>query len=65
MVQQCAQDGLFPLAGMQESLRNIAAVYSKAGASEQFSGRFYDRPHMFSIDMQNDAFAWFDRHLQA
>ena len=65
MVQQCAQDGLFPLAGMQESVRNIAAVYSKAGASEQFSGRFYDRPHMFSIDMQNDAFAWFDRHLQA
>ncbi len=65
MVQQCAQDGLFPLAGMQESVRKIAAVYSKAGASEQFSGRFYDRPHMFSIDMQNDAFAWFDRHLKA
>lgn len=65
MVQQCAQDGLFPLSGMQESVRHIAAAYAKAGSGQQFSGKFYDRPHMFSIDMQNDAFAWFDRHLKA
>ncbi len=65
MVQQCSQDGLFPLAGMQESVRNIAAAYRKAGAADQFAGKFYDRGHIFSIGMQNDAFAWFDRHLKA
>jgi hypothetical protein len=29
-----------------------------------FQGRFYDRPHMFSIEMQEDAFAWLDRWLK-
>ncbi|MCC6507978.1 MAG: acetylxylan esterase [Pirellulaceae bacterium] len=63
MVQQCSQDGLFPLGGMQESVEHIANVYAKAKVPEMFVGKFYDRPHMFSIDMQNDAFVWFDKHL--
>ena len=29
MVQQCRQDRLFPLVGMQESVAKIAAVYLK------------------------------------
>ena len=64
MVQQCRQDGLFPLSGMEESLKKIAAIYEKAGARDQFSGRFYDVPHRFDVPMQQDAFEWFDRHLK-
>lgn len=64
LVQQCRQDGLFPLDGMIESVEKIAAVYEKAGVSNQFSGKFYDTPHRFSIKMQEDAFQWFDRHLE-
>jgi len=63
-VQQCAKDGLFPLAGMQESLAQIASHYRGAGAPAQFTGRFYDVPHQYSVAMQDDAFAWFDRHLR-
>jgi hypothetical protein len=65
MVLQCSRDGLFPLAGMQESLEQIAAGYERAGVKDKFSGRFYDVPHTFSRQMQDDAFAWFDRHLEA
>ena len=64
MVQQCRQDGLFPVEGMEESLRKIGEIYAKAGAKERFSGRFYDVPHRFDVPMQEDAFAFFDRHLK-
>ncbi len=64
MVQQCNKDGLYPLDGMQESVRKIAAIYEKAGASPNFEGRFYDHPHLFSLKMQEEAFDWLDRWLK-
>jgi len=65
LVLQCRRDGLFPLQGMQESVEKIAAIYAKAGASDRFIGRFYDVPHQFNVEMQEDAFRWFDEHLKA
>jgi hypothetical protein len=64
MVLQCAQDGLFPLDGMRESLSQIAAAYRKAGVADRFLGKFYDHPHIFSLSMQAEAFAWLDQHLK-
>jgi dienelactone hydrolase len=64
MVQQCRQDGLFPLEGMKESVEKIASVYKKAGVGEQFDGRFYDINHILNVEMQNEAFDWFDQHLK-
>ena len=64
LVQQCSRDGLFPLAGMKESVEKIAALYGHAGARDKFTGRFYDEPHRFSRQMQEDAFAWFERALR-
>jgi len=63
LVQQCAQDRLFPPAGMKESVEKIAAVYDKAGVKDRFAGRFHDVPHQFTRPMQDEAFAWLDRHL--
>jgi hypothetical protein len=60
LVLQCKQDGLFPLEGMEASVRKIAAIYKKAGAAERFTGRFHDAPHRFDLAMQDDAFRWFD-----
>lgn len=63
LVQQCRQDGLFPLHGMVESVDKIAAIYEKAGVPNQFEGRFYEQPHILNIEMQDEAFNWLDRHL--
>ena len=63
MVLQCSQDRLFPLSGMKESVEQIASVYQKAGVKDKFSSRFYDVPHRFTREMQEDAFVWFDRQL--
>jgi dienelactone hydrolase len=65
LVEQCKQDGLFPLSGMEESVKKIAAIYEKAGARDRFTGRFYDVPHRFDVPMQDDAFAWFDARLKS
>jgi dienelactone hydrolase len=65
MVQQCNQDRLFPPAGMKESVEKIAAVYAKAGVKERFQGRFYEAPHIFNKQMQDEAFEWFDKQLKA
>lgn len=65
MVLQCRRDQLFPPAGMTESLEKIAAVFERAGVKDKFVGRFYDVPHQYSRQMQDDAFAWFDARLSA
>jgi hypothetical protein len=64
MVQQCAQDALFPLEGMQRTCARLAALYTKAGLGERFACRFYDVPHQFNVEMQEEAFAWLERWLR-
>ena len=63
-VQQCSQDGLFPLAGMQSAVERIAQLYESANCRDQFQGRFYDEPHRWTIAMQDEAFAWLDDKLK-
>ncbi len=64
MVQQCTQDELYPLEGMREAVKKIAAIYEKAGAGSMFKSGFYEHPHIFSLEMQEEAFNWMDRWLQ-
>jgi hypothetical protein len=42
----------------------LAEVYRKAGAQERYKAIFYDGPHKFDIEMQKEAFDWFDRWLK-
>jgi len=63
MVQYCTKDALYPLAGMKEADQKISRIYTKAGVSTKYEGRFYDRPHIFSQRMQNEAFDWLDQWL--
>jgi len=65
MVQQCRQDGLYPLVGMEQSLKKIAAVYDKAGVGDRFEGRFFPGGHRFDQPMQNVAFDWLDQQLKS
>jgi hypothetical protein len=59
-----SQDQLFTLPEMERASGILEEVFSKADASEKYSGRFYDGPHKFDLEMQKDAFAWFDRWLK-
>jgi hypothetical protein len=63
LVQNCNEDGLYTLPEMQRADVILREVYDKAGKPEHYSGRFYPGPHKFDVDMQRDAFNWFDRWL--
>ena len=59
------QDALFTMAEMERADRILTEVYKKAGASDRYRASFYDGPHKFDREMQNEAFAWFDRWLKS
>ena len=63
MVQYCSRDALYPLEGMEEADQKISRIYAKAGVPAKYQGRFYDLPHVFSREMQEEAFDWMDRWL--
>ena len=65
LVQQCKGDDLYTPKGMKDSVDKIEAIYKKAGAEGAFSGQFYDTEHRFTREMQDEAFAFFEKHLKA
>ena len=58
------QDSLFTAAEMERADRILTEVYKKAGLPERFRASFYDGPHKFDLEMQKEAFEWFDRWLK-
>lgn len=62
-VQNCARDSLFTREGMESAARKIRAVYADMRRPDRFRSRFYDAPHQFNVEMQEDAFAWLDTWL--
>lgn len=64
MIQYDEEDALYTLEGQRSADERIRRIYTKAGAPENYSGRFYPGPHKFDIEMQEDAFDWFDRWLK-
>jgi dienelactone hydrolase len=65
LVQNNSEDPLFTLPEMQRADIIMREVYEKAGASDAYACTFYPGPHKFDLPMQDEAFIWFDRWLQA
>lgn len=63
-VLNCAQDRLFTHEGMDAAAEKIHKVYVALKHPEKFQSRYYDVPHQFNVDMQEDAFAWLERWLK-
>jgi dienelactone hydrolase len=60
-IQQCTKDMLFNYEGMYKSCQIIEKVYDKLGYNEKCRYEFYDNKHEFNLNMQEDAFNWFDK----
>jgi dienelactone hydrolase len=65
MVVQGTQDPLFPPRGQQEAAHQIADAYTWAGKPELFRNFAPPKPHCYDAEIQEEALAWFDRHLKA
>jgi dienelactone hydrolase len=57
-------DNLFTLPEMERADCILAELYAKAGAPDRYHGSFYPGGHKFDLQMQAEAFAWFDRWLK-
>jgi dienelactone hydrolase len=65
MVMNNNEDSLFTLPEMQRADQILSEVYAKANASDRYRCQFYTGPHKFDLQMQTDAFKWFDQWLKA
>ena len=57
-MQYNRHDPLFTLSGAQAAHERIGAHYGDTALPKAYTGMFYDGPHKFGVDMQNDAFSW-------
>ena len=64
MVISTAEDQLFPPEGQQEAALQIQAGYEWAGCPERFRHVNPAKPHCYDAELQQEAIAWFDRHLK-
>jgi dienelactone hydrolase len=64
MVQNCNEDGLYTLPEMKRADAMIRETFDKGGAGEMYRCNYYPGGHKFDLEMQKDAFEWFDRHLK-
>ena len=62
-VQNCARDRLFTRNGMEAAAGKIRAVYSDLKRPERYGSKFYDVPHQFNVEMQDEAFDWLAKWL--
>ena len=58
------EDSLFTMPEMERADRILTEVYEKARAADSYRASFYDGPHKFDLEMQAEAFTWFDEKLK-
>lgn len=64
MVQNTTEDPLYTLSEVKRAFEILEETFEKGGAKEMFQSRLYPGPHKFDLEMQKDAFDWFDQHLR-
>lgn len=63
LVQNNRQDHLFTRSEMAKADQILRAVYQKATAGDRYRCTFYNGPHKFDVQMQEEAFDWFGAWL--
>ena len=65
MVVGGTEDVLFPPLGQKEATRQIAEAFAWAGSPDLFRSYSPAKPHCYDQDIQEEALAWFNKHLKA
>lgn len=64
MVLNCRQDQLYTMPEMERADAMIADTFRRAKASDRYKAHYYEGGHKFDLEMQKDAFDWFDKFLK-
>ena len=57
-------DDLYTVPEMKRADAILREIYDKAKAGDHYACSYYPGPHKFDANMQEEAFAWFDKWLQ-
>jgi hypothetical protein len=57
------QDGLFPAESAREAHARMRTVWESQQAGDKLVTRLWDVPHVYNVEMQNEAFDWLDRQF--
>ena len=58
------QDGLFPVASVKDAYAKMHDVWKSRDAGGNLVTKVVPVPHLFNAEMQEEGFAWLDRHLK-
>jgi len=64
MILYDEDDELFTPKGMHDADERLRRIYGKMGAPELYSGHFFPGPHKFDAEMQEAAFAFYDKWMK-
>jgi dienelactone hydrolase len=59
------QDTLFPVPSVRDAYGKLRRVWSSQGVSDRLETKLWNVPHVFSTEMQEQAFQWLDRHFRS
>jgi len=57
------KDTLFPVAGVEDAYAKMRKVWESQGTGDRLATKFWDVPHCFNREMQDEAFAWLNRQM--
>jgi dienelactone hydrolase len=58
------EDQLFTMPEMERADAMLREAYDMADAGDRYCASFYPGPHKFDLEMQDEAFSWFDTWLK-
>src|SRR4051812_39354258 len=65
MVLNCNEDALYTVPEMRRADWMLRETFEMGRAAEKYRCEFYPGGHKFDLEMQKDAFNWFDQHLRS
>ncbi len=64
LVLNCREDPLYTLSEMERADRMMAEIFERAKAKDRYRAVFYEGGHKFDLEMQREAWSFFDRWLK-
>jgi hypothetical protein len=58
------RDGLFPIPAVRDAYAKMRKVWESQGAADRLETKLWDVPHVYNLEMQEEAFAWLDRAMR-
>ena len=59
-----SEDKLFPVPSVEDAYRKMRNIWESQGVGDKLVTKIYPVPHLFNVEMQEEAFAFLDRYLK-